>query len=68
MFIHCGTAEWFYEPGIAFAREAEKRGVKVVLHEDKGGFHVEGCVMPPDLGGAAARLQDKVLDFLTAER
>lgn len=68
IFLHCGTAEWFYEPVMAFSREAERRGVKVVLHQDKGGYHVEGCVMPPDMGGAAARLQEKVLAFLVNDK
>lgn len=62
--LYLGTAEWFYDPAIDFGKEAEKAGVIVTTAEDLGGYHVEGCVMPPDLGGPAARLQERLLEFL----
>jgi hypothetical protein len=64
LFLYLGTAEWFYQPAINFSEEAREAGMKVILVEDLGGFHVEGCVMSPDLGGPAARLQQKLLEFL----
>ena len=64
MLMYCGTAEWFYEPAIRFANAAQHAGMDVEVIESLGGFHVEGCVLPPDLGGAGARLQDTLLDFL----
>lgn len=64
MLMHCGTAEWFYEPAIGFARAAKSAGMKVRVVENIGGLHVEGCVLPPDLGGAGAELQQCLIDFL----
>jgi hypothetical protein len=64
LFLYVGTAEWFYQPAISFSQEAEKAGIQVIVAEDLGGYHVEGCVMPPDLGGPAARLQKRLLEFL----
>lgn len=64
LFLYVGTAEWFYKPAIGFSREAETAGMKVVVSEDMGGYHVEGCVMPPDFGGPAARLQKRLVEFL----
>lgn len=64
MLMHCGTAEWFYEPAIEFTKAAKSAGMKVRVVESIGGFHVEGCVLPPDLGGAGARLQKCLIDFL----
>lgn len=64
LFMYVGTAEWFYDSAIRFSREADRAGIEIVVAEDRGGYHVEGCVMPPDLGGPAARLQSKLLEFL----
>ena len=64
LFLYVGTAEWFYQPAIDFGKEAEKAGIEVSVAEDLGGYHVEGCVMPPDFGGPAARLQQKLVEFL----
>jgi hypothetical protein len=64
VFMYVGTAEWFYDSAIRFTREAEKAGIEVVYAEERGGYHVEGCVMPPDLGGPAARLQSRLIQFL----
>lgn len=64
MLMHCGTAEWFYEAAIGFTQAAKTAGMKVQLVERLGGFHVEGCVLPPDLGGAAGELQQTIIEFL----
>jgi hypothetical protein len=64
LFLYIGTAEWFYQPAINFSKEAEEAGLDVILAEDLGGYHVEGCVMPPDFGGPAARLQRRLVEFL----
>jgi len=66
--MHTGTAEWFYQPAINFCREATRAGIEVILAEDLGGYHVEGCVMPPDFGGPAARLQSRLIEFLCRTR
>jgi hypothetical protein len=64
LFLYVGTAEWFYQPAIDFSKEAEQAGIEVIVAEDLGGYHVEGCVMPPDFGGPAARLQARLVEFL----
>jgi len=68
MLLHCGTAEWFYDPAIGFAGAAKAAGIEIQVAESLGGFHVEGCVLPPDLGGAGARLQQTLIDFLGSDR
>jgi hypothetical protein len=64
LYMYAGTAEWFYHSAMSFTREAEDAGIEVLKGEELGGFHVEGCVTPPDLGGPAARLQQSLVDFL----
>lgn len=67
LLLHCGTAEWFYDPAVNFARTAREADVRVRLEEKKGGFHVEGCVMPPELHAPSAELRLHLLDFLLSE-
>lgn len=58
LHIHIGTAEAFYEPTLAFVQSARDGGVDVVFQEEVGGFHIEGCIFPAELGGAAGRLRE----------
>jgi hypothetical protein len=60
LFVHCGSAEWFCEPSRRFASAASRAGVETVLEEEEGGYHIESCVMPAELGGAGARLVNAI--------
>jgi hypothetical protein len=60
LFVHCGSAEWFCDPSRHFASAASRAGVETVLEEEAGGYHIESCVMPAELGGAGARLVNAI--------
>lgn len=64
VYVHAGTAEWFHEPGMAFASAARDAGVNVVSHEEVGGVHIEGCLLPGELGGMSGRLVKGLKDWV----
>lgn len=63
ILIHHGTAEWFYEPAMRLAAEAKEAGVDVTVVDEVGGFHIEACVMPAELGGSGGRLVEAIRNF-----
>jgi hypothetical protein len=56
VLVHAGTAEWFFRPSKAFVECAEETGVDIEFRTESGGFHIEGCLIPGELGGAGGRL------------
>jgi hypothetical protein len=64
LLVHCGTAEWFYDPIIDLALAAKEEGVDLTLVENSGGLHSEACLRSPERGGPAGILQAEILDFL----
>ena len=67
LLFHVGTAEWFYEPTIALAKQATKCGIDVCVEKEIGGFHVEGCTFPAEFGGAGERLVSRIFDWMRNE-
>jgi acetyl esterase/lipase len=65
LFIHCGTAEWFYPPSEEFAGALKEAGVEVEMMREKGGYHVETCVFPGEFGGMSGRLVKGVVKWIT---
>ena len=65
--VHAGTAEWFFEPAMIFAKAAEKSGVDIDVGVEKGGFHSESCMSPGEWGGASGRLVENLLEWLARE-
>lgn len=63
VLIHHGTAEWFYKPAMRLAAEAKEAGIDVKVVDEVGGFHIEACVMPAELGGSGGRLVNAIRDF-----
>jgi hypothetical protein len=64
ILVHCGTAEWFYEPIVEVLAAATMACVDIRLVENRGGLHSEACLRSPERGGPAKILQDEILDFL----
>lgn len=64
LLVHVGTAEWFYDPTVRFARAAKRAGVDVSVYEELGGFHSGPCAFPAELGGASGRLVGSILRWL----
>lgn len=64
LFIHAGSAEWFYRPTMDFADSARKAGMQVVIKTELGGFHIEGCLIPAEFGGAGGRLVEDLREWV----
>jgi hypothetical protein len=44
ILVHCGTAEWFYEPIVELVAAAIMACVDIRLVENRGGLHSEACL------------------------
>ncbi|ORY26679.1 Alpha/Beta hydrolase protein [Naematelia encephala] len=64
LMIHVGTAEWFCEPCLRFAKAADDCGVQVEVQVEKGGLHIESCLLLGEMGGSAGRLVEGILDWM----
>ena len=64
LMVYVGTAEWFYEPVMAFAKAAAAADVKVETVMENGGFHCESCILPGEWGSASGRLVRTLLEWL----
>lgn len=63
--VHIGTAEAFYDSSCSFVGQAESAGMDVELSKDIGGYHIEGCVFPAELGGSAAQLRRTLITWVS---
>ena len=64
LFVSYGSAEWFAHPSSSFAQAARRAGVDVTVCPELGGFHIENCVLPAELGGPSGRLVSNMRSWL----